>query len=160
MIPYSKDIFIINISSQFKNLIMKKLEISSITFLFAIFVLKVQAQKTEKAEVKETKKELKGERVALRKLEGTCVSDVAKKSFNEDFGNVPNVKWKREENFDIATFIKDGKEIKAYYDIEGKLVGTTSQRTFADLPTKGQLDIKPSIKTIPLDKFISLTIMN
>ena len=54
---------------------------------------------------------------------------------------MPVSKWERIENFDKATFTKDGKEISAYYDYDAKLVGTTMHKTFADLPATSQKTI-------------------
>ena len=60
---------------------MKKLAVLSLTFFFALSAVQGQTQKTGKEQAKETKKE----RVALRKLEGTMVSEQSKDAFNADF---------------------------------------------------------------------------
>jgi len=132
---------------------MKKLAVLSFVLLFASAVMQSQAQVVQKESVKETKKEvktekkeLKNERKALRKLEGNKVSIMAKNHFYTDFGNVPNVKWKRVDTYDEAAFVKGGKKMKAFYDADGNLVGTTSPKTFADLPAKGQQEIKAKYK--------------
>ncbi|MFA5972753.1 MAG: hypothetical protein WC780_10420 [Lentimicrobiaceae bacterium] len=134
---------------------MKKLAILTLTALLTIVVLPTQAQvKKENAQIKETKKELKTERKALRKLEGKEVNSVAKQQFVESFGNIPNVKWKREVNFDEATFTKDGKTMKAFYDENAKLVGTTLHEKFTDLPAKAQKEIKTKYKDYTVDAVI------
>lgn len=74
------------------------------------------------------------------------MSEIAKSKYYADFGNVPDVKWKRVGTFDEAAFTKDGKEMKAFYDIDGKLVGTTTIKTFADVPAKGQKEIEAKYK--------------
>ncbi len=132
---------------------MKKLAILSMTFLLAITVIQIQAQEKEKAAIKETKKELKTEKKelktekkVLRKLESSEVNVISKNSLYTDFGDVPNVKWRSSAYFDEATFAKDGHEITAFYDFYGKLVGTTSPKTFADVPGKGQKTIKTRYK--------------
>lgn len=136
---------------------MKKLAILS---LIAIFVLafeqlpaqevKKEAIKSEikgaKKEVKTEKKEVKAERKELRKLEGSVVSEMTKNAFYADFGNIKNVTWKRDVYLDEAVFAKDGKEMKAYYDFNSKLVGTTSMKTFADIPQTAQKEIKNKYK--------------
>lgn len=121
---------------------MKRLAVLSITILLSASIIQGQAQKTEK----ETKKEAKAERVALKKLEGANVSAIAKNSFSEDFKNTTNPQWKRLGTFDEVAFTKDGKELKAFYDIDGKLVGTTQRVTFADMPARGQKEIKEKYK--------------
>jgi len=135
---------------------MKKLAVLSMTAMFALAFVQLSAQdvkkeikteiKTEKKDIKVEKKAIKTEREELRKLEGSEVSQMTKSAFFADFGDVPNVKWKRADYLDEAVFTKDGKEMKAYYDFYSKLVGTTMLKTFADLPVKSQKEIKAKYK--------------
>jgi hypothetical protein len=128
---------------------MKKLAILSGTFLFIVAVGQGQAQKedNDKENVKETKSELKTERIALRKLEGKNVGVLAKNNFSKDFSDAKDVQPMRGINFDEFLFTnKDGNRIKAYYDYDGNLVGTTQSKTFADIPLKGQKEIKEKYK--------------
>ncbi len=125
---------------------MKKLTILSLVFLFSFSLVFGQTEKKDKEKIKEDKKELRTERVTLRKLEGTDVSVLAKDNFFADFGSVPDVKWKRIGLFDEAEFKKDGKEMKAFYDFDSNLVGTTHFVTFADIPAEGQKEIKKEYK--------------
>jgi hypothetical protein len=125
---------------------MKRFAILSMTFMFAASIMMGQTTKTEKVQVKETKKELKTEKEALRKLEDNMVSDKAKTNFYTDFGNVPNVQWRKSTYFYEASFTKGGQPITAFYDFDLKLVGTTSHKTFADLPASGQKEIKTRYK--------------
>lgn len=126
---------------------MKKVVIFAMTVLFATAVFPTQAQvKQEKIQIKDTKKELKTERKALRKLEGTKVSDLAKTQFKSDFGNATNVVWKRFDTFAQATFTKDRQKMTAYYDENAKLVGTTEPKKFTDLPANAQQEIKTKYK--------------
>jgi hypothetical protein len=121
---------------------MKRLAFLSLMILFVMNATYAQEQKSGNTQTKETKKE----RIPLKKLEGDKVSTMAKESFIADFGNVPNVKWQREGTFDEAIFMKDGKEMIAFYDIGGKLVGTTKVVTFAEVPVSGQQEIKKRYK--------------
>ena len=126
---------------------MKKLAILSATFLVIVAVAQGQTKKADKEKVKETKKEVKTERVPLKKLEGNKVSDLSIAAFNSNFSGATNVQSKRIDTFDIFTFTtKDGQFKKAYYDIDNKLVGTTQLKTFADLPVKAQQEIKKKYK--------------
>lgn len=125
---------------------MKKIAVLSLTFFLVMAVVQTQAQQSKNETKKEVKKELRKEKKALRKLVGVNVSKTTRNSFLADFGNIPNVKWKRSMYFDEATFTKDGKEFKAFYDIDGSLVGTTSLKTFADLPAIAQKQIKAKYK--------------
>jgi hypothetical protein len=130
---------------------MKKLVILSISVFFEMVFFQLPAQVVNKeaikSEIKGAKKEIKTEKKELRKLEaGSSVSTLTKNAFFVDFGNIPDVKWKRAVFLDEAVFNKDGKEMKAYYDFYSKLVGTTSIKTFSDIPLNAQKDIKAKYK--------------
>jgi hypothetical protein len=127
---------------------MKKSVIASIVFLFAMSLIQGQTKTTE------NKKEQKAERVALRNLEGTNVSEMSKDNFYKDFGNLPNVRWKRVDTYDEAIFTRDGKEMKAFYDFDSKLVGTTRHILFTDLPAAGQKEIKNRYKDYKIGSVI------
>lgn len=94
------------------------------------------------------------ERKALRKLKGAYVSEASKGGFYKDFGNLPNVVWTRTDFFDEAVFKKNGKEIKAYYDEDGNLVGTTSIISYAEVPALAQKNIKKLYKDAMPGKMI------
>jgi hypothetical protein len=124
---------------------MKKLAVLSMTFMVTVAVLMGQAQKTEK--VKEAKKEQKSERVALKKLEGATVDNKAKIAFDTDFKGASNVQSKRVDTYDEFSFTnKDGHKMKAFYDENSVLVGTTQDKAMADLPAKGLQKIKEMYK--------------
>jgi hypothetical protein len=134
---------------------MKKLGVLLTTFLFAVTIVCGQTQKADKEKAKETKKEVKPERVALKKLGGSEVSPVAKRNFDSDFKDAQNVEWKRADTFDRVTFTnKGGQKMTAFYDIEGKLVGTIQSKTFADIPENAQKEIKKSYKDYTVGQVI------
>lgn len=81
-----------------------------------------------------TRKVKKHERILQRKMERKEVSYQSKQAFFHDFGDVKNVQWNHSDYFDEASFIKGGHKTTAYYDVDAKLVGTTSERPFTDLP--------------------------
>ena len=61
--------------------------------------------------------------------------------FELDFPQAKDVKW-HQGNFGEAAF-NDGPTIKtAYYDRDNKLVGTTTEASYSDLPEKAQEDIQ------------------
>ncbi|WP_336516376.1 hypothetical protein [Pollutibacter soli] len=66
------------------------------------------------------------------------VSSVSMMHFKEDFENAQHVSWQKEGAFDVASFTKNGKPLSAYYDTQNKLVGTTSQASFSDIPARAQ----------------------
>jgi hypothetical protein len=134
---------------------MKRLAVLSLTFLFSMTFVLGQIQKSDKENTKESKKEIKSERVALRKLPGNTIGTVAKINFDSDFKGATDVQSKRVETFDKFSFTsKDGQKLEAFYDFDGKLVGTTQYKTFADLPLKGQNEIKTKYKDYTVDKVV------
>lgn len=100
-----------------------------------------QEIKKSKKEISIIKKEKRFERKELRKLEGVNVSEASKQAFYTDFGDIPVKSWKRTDYFDEAEFTKGGQMIKAYYDENAKLVGTTTHVKFSDLPVSAQKEI-------------------
>lgn len=133
---------------------MKKILLLSATALVFTGIVSAQlsqaAIKTdEKAlthEENTIKKEKKEERKELRKLKGSEVSESAKLQFYTDFGDIKGVTWRRGEIFDVAMFTQDGAKQSAYYGYDHKLVGTTTKKTFADLPKYAQQYIDKQYK--------------
>ena len=78
----------------------------------------------------------------LKKLSGIDVPTRTMNAFAVDFGQNYTPGWSRLDNFDEATFEKDGHPVSAFYDYHSKLVGTTQNKTFADLPLKAQQHIR------------------
>lgn len=78
----------------------------------------------------------------LRKLEGNEVSEQSKQAFEKYFDNITPMSSERLIDFDEFTFAKNGAIKSAFYDTDAKLVGTAQIMTFADLPSKGQEDIR------------------
>ena len=105
---------------------------------------------TGNSKPREQKKEMK----ALKKLQGNVVSATAKNSFAVDFSDVKNVTWQRGVMFDEAVFTKNGSQMTAYYDENGKLVGTTQEKGFKDLPAKGQQELNGKYKDYQVSKII------
>jgi len=101
--------------------------------------------KIDKKVVSNIRKEKKEDRTVLRKLKGSEVDPVSKQSFATDFPGVI-AQWERLDNFDEASFVKDGQAMSAFYDWEGKLVGTTQNKTFADLPASAQKSVSNEYK--------------
>ena len=62
------------------------------------------------------------------------ISRSIRNSFNNDFGQVEGVEWGTTANFTTATFIMNNKRTKAFYDYDGKLLGTTQAVTIDEMP--------------------------
>ncbi|MBC7935064.1 MAG: hypothetical protein H7Y86_06865 [Rhizobacter sp.] len=95
----------------------------------------IQIDKKVESNIKKEKKEARKE---LRKLKGKEVSYQAKQAFAIDFAGVTSISTERLDNFDEFTFSKDGQTMSAFYDFDSKLVGTTTKKSFSDLPAKAQ----------------------
>jgi hypothetical protein len=100
----------------------------------------VEARKETRIENKENRKELREER---RLQNSNEVSDLTKDQFAADFHNAKNPLYSREQNFDVVAFTTGkNKKLRAYYDIDSKLVGTTQRKQYADLPENAQRRIQ------------------
>lgn len=133
------------------KVIMKRLVILSMTFLFAFSVLQGQTKVFQNEQPRESKK---AQKITLKRLSGTNVSDLAKDNFYASFGDVPGVQWRRVETFDEAAFTKDGKVRKAFFDYSGNLVGSTTEVAFSDLPASGQKEIQKQYKDYSVAKVV------
>jgi hypothetical protein len=87
------------------------------------------------------KKEKDAHKKAFTNLKSTDISYQTREQFIRDFGDIPIISAKKTNHFEEIVFEKDGKNMTAYYDIDSKLVGTTSQKAFEDLPGKAQIYI-------------------
>jgi hypothetical protein len=130
---------------------MKKIFLVWVSVSLSTYILQAQEvshtmiASTDSKTAKEAKANRSGFRKhakkVLRKLTGTNVSDQSKATFYVQFGNVKDVQWQRQDFFDMAAFEKDGKQMKAYFDNDGELVGTSIQANMKALPVKAQLEI-------------------
>lgn len=87
-------------------------------------------------------KKTKAERKEIRKENNDEVSSFTKTQFYEDFPAATDIHYKRTSHFDEVSFVSDKDSLTAYYDIHSTLVGTTQDKTFADLPESAQRDIE------------------
>lgn len=135
---------------------MKKFKIISVSFILFLGLGQLYAQDAKEyssssnyasnSTKKEKRVEKRSTRKELRKLEGNKVSNMSMKNFMKDFGAQTEAKWVRTSNYDVAAFVVKGHEIKAYYDADGELVGTTQYKTMDDLPDRGQKIIREKYK--------------
>jgi len=118
---------------------MKKITIILFLFFLALLIDQSYGQLFARAEIK---KELRSERKKSEKAVISKVNAASVKSFMNEFGNLTNVTWMKNDDYDEAIFTRDGHTLNAYYNNEGLLVGTTTLKSFADLPQKGQENLK------------------
>jgi hypothetical protein len=72
-------------------------------------------------------------RAIRRDKAATTPNYTTEQHFQTDFPNAANVSWKR-AGFEEALFTSDGKEMKAFYDYDHTLIGTTTPVNYIDLP--------------------------
>lgn len=109
----------------------------------------------ERREARVEKKEERKERRMFRRAENRIeVSDLTKEQFARDFSGAKGVHFMKSKDFDEVYFTMDGKKLKAYYDIDNKLVGTTQKKTFADLPENAQKRILEKYADYAVDRVI------
>jgi len=137
---------------------MKKLAILTVTFMLALNIGQLNAQDSKNyasnGVKKEKRIEKRGDRRELRRLEGTKVSNTSIKNFKMDFSKATDVKWTRTSNYDIASFNLKNQDLKAYYDSEGQLIGTTQFKTIEDLPEKGQRVLNEKYKDFKIGQIM------
>ena len=135
---------------------MKKLIIAPVVIILTMTTMQTLAKAREDVVKNETKnslnsdksigKEKRKERKVLKEPRENEVSIRSEINFISDFGHISNVQWKRNAQFDEATFTKDGQQMTAYYDIYSNLVGTTENKFFTDIPTRAQKEIMEKYK--------------
>ena len=121
---------------------MKKLSVIFVAMFLILALCQIRAQDVKNYASnmgkKEKRVEIRTEHKEMRKLAVNNVSEFSLRNFASDFGANSNVAWTRTNRYDEASFMKDGHETKAYYDLEGHLIGTTILKTYADLPQRGK----------------------
>lgn len=143
---------------------MKNLLMTVSVILLSIHLLQAQ-QSTSQAtfvvvdakRAKNPNKEHKKLDKALKKLDGSEVPGITQSRFTEQYGDVPGVYWRRDNYFDVATFTKDGRVLKAYFDNESEWVGTENQETFANIPQKAKDRIQKEYPGYSVDDVIFYT---
>lgn len=124
---------------------MKKSIILLMTLLFSVTIVLGQNTK-EEVVVNEKQNE--------KEHEVDNVSNLTKENFYSDFGDVSEVKWDKDEQFEVAKFHMDGKDLKAFYNNHSELVGTTQHVTFADIPERAQKEIEKKYNDYEVEAII------
>jgi hypothetical protein len=94
--------------------------------------------RNEKKQISKEEKTARREDRALSKEE---VSFQTMQAFKSDFPNAKDIGYMVGSNFDEVTYRDGGKDYIAYYNINGKLVGTTSHASFNELPASARKEI-------------------
>lgn len=134
---------------------MKKLVVTSMSILLVLIFTTSNAQDTRTMALNSKKNSAiksKLERKEIRKTERNMIPVTDMNALQADFGKIPDVNWEKVQMLDVASFTKNGKMMKAYYDQTSTLVGTTTPKKFADLPKDAQKEIKKEYKGYTVDK--------
>ncbi|WP_205510652.1 hypothetical protein [Longitalea arenae] len=79
-------------------------------------------------------------RAIKREKAGSTPSYSTEQHFFTDFPNAAHVQWKR-IGYEEAAFTLNGKDMKAFYDYDHALIGTTTTADYTDLPANAQKEI-------------------
>ena len=123
---------------------MKKIFLSLSILLTAgtITFAHTNTDHNERKEERLARKEIRKEYHKLRRAENRNeVSDVTRNQFAIDFPGAKNARFAKTKEFAEVLFINGKKKLKAYYDYDNELVGTTEKKAFADLPENAQKEI-------------------
>ena len=112
--------------------------LTAATMTFANPTVDRKDRKEARIERREARKEHRRER---RLENGGEVSILTRSQFAIDFPDAKNVRFEKTQNFDEVSFMSGKKKLRAYYDYENNLVGTTHKKTFANLPENAQKEI-------------------
>jgi hypothetical protein len=117
---------------------MKKIPFIVITSLFALSVVRAQTQSPSENESKAPNRESGTARAPIMSTGNESVSFESQNSFNIDYPKSSDVSWEKTGTMDQVNFISNGQKTSAYFDMDGNLIGTTTNKTLADLPEKAR----------------------
>jgi hypothetical protein len=121
------------------------------TITFAHTNINRKERKETRIERKKNRRELRRER---REENSGDVSIVTKDNFVTDFPDAKNVHFVRTKNFDEVVFMSGTERLRAYYDNNSNLIGTTQKKSFADLPEHAQKEILKKYPDYSVDNVV------
>ena len=127
---------------------MKKIFLAAAIILLATSVTLAnkddrKARREARHERREARKEMRKERHEENKNE---VSYQTTQQFQMDFPNAKDVIFEKTKNFDEVVFTSGMKTLRAFYDYDSRLIGTTEKEKFSDLPETAQREIEKQYK--------------
>ena len=120
---------------------MKNILIAGGVILLYTTGVNAQSESGSGRDEKEARHELRKTEREIKRNERT-VSYQSNEAFHRDFPGAENVNWKVSSPFEEATFDYNNITLTAYYDVESNLIGTTTEKTFNDIPLKAQEHIR------------------
>ncbi|MCS3795605.1 hypothetical protein [Niastella sp. OAS944] len=94
---------------------------------------------------KVSKEQREENRIIRREKSAITPNYITEQHFQTDFPNATNVSWKK-AGFEEASFTLDGKEMKAFYDFDNELIGTTTPVDYNTLPKAARTYIEKHYK--------------
>jgi len=91
------------------------------------------------------------------KDDSKSINKVATTSFNSTFNQARNVSWTESTRFSIATFIMNNKIMYAYYDLQGKYIGTIHNLSTTELPESLSASLKKQYAKYWVSELFELT---
>lgn len=82
---------------------------------------------------KVSKEQREENRAIRRERNATTPNYTTDQHFQIDFPNATNVSWKK-NGYEEASFTLEGKEMKAFYDYDHELIGTTTPVDYTSIP--------------------------
>ena len=111
--------------------------IAASTLLLGVAAANAQTESGAGIDGKEMKREIRKE-VRDTKRNEMVESYQSNEAFLREFKDATNVSWKVTPYFQEATFEENGIVMTAYYDYDSELVGTTTLKTFDDIPANAK----------------------
>ena len=82
------------------------------------------------------------------------ISYRAHEMFPKDFSNAKNASWSRDGEFNEVSFEQNKVPLKAFYDWNGDLIGTTQKMDYNELPPATRQNIEKQYKKYTVDRVI------
>ncbi len=133
---------------------MKKVAVFPFVFLTAISVAEAASFTPGNEPATDAKKGRKVDTQIENTDMNNASSTIDRINFIADFGEIPGAVWKGSTKYNEVTFWNNRELITAYYDHQGKLIGTTSERKFSDLPVSAQRIINSRYKDYKIGEVI------
>lgn len=74
------------------------------------------------------------------------VSYTALRQFEDEFRTAESVSWRVNDQYVKATFITEGKNMAALYDLQGNYLGAVEYLTYAQIPVKARTEMEKRFK--------------
>jgi hypothetical protein len=91
-----------------------------------------------------------------KKTETATVSYSVQNEFDEQFDNATSVKWTVTSNCQKASFLLNGSQMTAFYNLQGEYIGVTEDVAYSAIGSKAQKEIAEKYKGFTAGEVIKL----